>query len=260
MKGYIKTIIAGAVIFCIGLIALLIIMGLNGWSVDGGWEMRTFESAQENDTLLLDYSAGEVEIIFYGGNNIKVEYPESEKAPSYVKEENGTLSLVSGTRKWYDVSLWGRKIPKTIISIPQNDILSLDLTLNAGTLKIASGTYSEIKLELNAGTVDFGKINCGSFNVELNAGTLDADGANCNKLVTKVNAGSAEIDCVICGNVSAEVNAGSLEIDVIGKKSEYTISVNKSAGGCNVSGQTGTGGKTLKAEVNAGSLEINFTN
>ena len=259
MKGFGKMIIAGVVIFSIGLIAFLVILGLNDWSLDTNWETKTYECTQDNGTVRLEYSAGPVHVIFYDGEKIKVEYPEAQNYKTEVRENDGKLSVTSGKRYWYNVALWQQwKIPKTTVYLPKGQTLSLDLTVNAGTLNVESGAYSGVKLELNAGTVSLGRIECPELNVKINAGTLNVDGAVCNKITSQVNAGSSHIDGIVCGDISAKVNAGSSSFDIDGKRAEYNISVDKSAGGCNVSGQTGTTDKRIRAEVNAGSLSFDF--
>lgn len=260
MKGLVKMIIAGVVIFSIGLIAFLVILGLNGWSLDADWETRTYECTQDNDTLKIDYSAGTVSVVFYGGEKIKVEYPEAKNYKTDVAEQDGKLSVTSGKRYWFNVALWQQwKIPDTTVYLPKNASVSLDLKLNAGVLNVESGAYSGVKLELNAGMINVGAVECSDLDVKVNAGTLNVDGADCLKLFTQVNAGASNIEGVICGDIWAKVNAGSSSLEIEGKRSEYAISVDKNAGNCNVSGQTGTTDKKIKAEVNAGSLDIDFS-
>ncbi|MDE6585077.1 MAG: DUF4097 domain-containing protein [Clostridia bacterium] len=259
MKGFGKMIVAGVVIFSIGLIAFLVILGLNDWSLDTDWETKTYECTQDNNTLKLDYSAGPVEVVFYSGDAIKVEYPEAKNYKTEVREHDGKLSVTSGKRYWYNMVIWQQwKIPKTTVYLPKDDVLALDLTLNAGTLKVESGGYSGVKLELNAGTVSLGRIECPELNAKINAGTLNVDGAVCEKITSHVNAGSSHIDGVVCGDIWAKVNAGSSSFDIDVKRAEYNISVDKNAGSCNVSGQTGSSDKKIRAEVNAGSLSFDF--
>ena len=40
MKGFVKMIVAGVTIFIIGLIIMLVFMSLNGWTVNGHFEMK----------------------------------------------------------------------------------------------------------------------------------------------------------------------------------------------------------------------------
>ncbi len=261
MKGYIKVIITGVVIFSLGLIMFLVVLGLNDWTFSPKYEMKQFESSQNLTTLSIDYSAGVIETKFYDGDKIIVEYPESSRYTTKVTEDNGTLSIVSGKRHWYDVSFWIGKIPKAVVSIPNGLVLDVAAELHAGVITIGDGTFGDVTLKMNAGTVNFGDTVCGKFQLDLNAGAVYVGGATCNSLVTKVNAGTAEIKKLVCNDIKAVVNAGGLQIKIDGVKSEYTISVEKNAGSCNLSGQTSsTEGKKIDAKVNAGSLEVKFTN
>ena len=46
MKGYIKVIITGVVIFSLGLIMFLVVLGLNVWTFSPYYELKQFASSQ----------------------------------------------------------------------------------------------------------------------------------------------------------------------------------------------------------------------
>ena len=94
MKGYIKVIITGVVIFSLGLIMFLVVLGLNDWTFSPKYEMKQFESSQNLTTLSIDYSAGVIETKFYDGDKIIVEYPESSRYTTKVTEENRILAEI----------------------------------------------------------------------------------------------------------------------------------------------------------------------
>ena len=232
MKGFVKVMIAGAVI-----------LGLNGWHFKPDWKIENYECAQNSETIKIDYSAGKVKIVYYDGDAVKVEYPVSEKFATTVTEESGTLKLISGKRQWYNLIWFGWDIPDTIIMLPRDAQPACDITLNAGTVDLADGNYKNINMTINAGAVTFGNITCGNLNLTLNAGAFGSSGIT-----------------VVCGDVTAELNAGSLKAGISGDKEEYTVTVEAHAGSCNLSPATGTTDKRISVEINAGSCTVNFEN
>ena len=62
-----------------------------------------------------------------------------------------------------------------------------------------------------------------------------------------------------CPKINIDLSAGSVKLGVVGQKSEYSISVDKSAGSCNVANQSGTDiDKKIDIDMSAGSVTINF--
>ncbi len=259
MKGYVKVMIAGAVIAAIGLIGFLALLGLNGWNLNPQWETRSYECEQVNDTVKLDYSLGEVNLQFYDGEKILIEYPYSEKIQTVFSENDGIVSITSGKRHWYDVAFWFNfNPPSATIFVPNGLKTDIDAVMNAGELKIADGSYGTVKLYMNAGAAYFGETACDSFECRLNAGTVNVKSVECGTVKTDLNAGYANFEKIVCGDIYFKLNAGSADLKIAGAKAEYNISVDKNAGTCNLDGQTGTTDKKLTCKLNAGSLNASF--
>lgn len=263
MKTLGNIFIAGIVILIIGIVVLVVALGLNDWSFNGTAEFETKTyTADKSDLSELDITvnAGPARTEFYDGDKIIIEYPENSKFKPTITESANELQFKSGSFKWYNVSFWGNvKIPETVIKLPKNTVFDLDMVLNAGALTIESGAYGEVDITVNAGTLSGGNIISNNFSGKVNAGSLKIDGIKCPELVCKVNAGSLRLESVNCPEINAKVNAGTLNLQIDGIKSEYSISVDKSAGDCSVSGQHGTTDKTLFIDISAGSATINFT-
>ncbi|MDE6275048.1 MAG: DUF4097 domain-containing protein [Clostridia bacterium] len=279
MKSFIKVIIAGAVILVLGIGVLAVALGINGWQIDGDYEMKTFECQDTNTTLDIDFAAGTLEINKYDGQFIKIEYPENSIWSTDVTESNGTVSVATtGKFRWNNIPSLFMKIPTTKIWIPQGDILNIKLDMDAGTVKFAEGEYGDFIVAMNAGTFLTQDIVCKKLSVEMNAGTisikdvvseqnvnidLNAGAINvqslvCPALKSEVSAGSVNINKLQTSYVDVDVNAGSLKLGMTGAKSDYNIDVDKSAGSCNISNQNGSTDKRIKAEVSAGSLVVKF--
>lgn len=293
-----KTIIAGVVIAVIGVIIMVAVLGINGWKFDDKYELKTYDCTSEINTLKLDFEVGVLKTEFYDGDKIKVEYPESKTLVTTFSENNGVLSMITDVKfKLFRINSLFNKLPDTIIKIPKNNVLKLDFVLNAGTADIASGNYTDINLNMNAGTVNFENVTCDKYTIDLNAGTLKVQNLNAgyadlkmnagdikiakiispeinvkvnagniiikdmesDKITAKMNAGGLNIEKALIKNINYNINAGSILTNVIGNKADYNINVEKNAGSCNVSNQTGLAAdKIITLDIDAGKININF--
>jgi len=258
MKGFVKVIIAGAIIIGIGIAVLLIALGLNGWSFAPDFKTEEFTSTQENTSLAVDLSAGKLKIEYHDGENIQISYPTAKGYETTIKEENGKLSIEGNKHKWYTFT-WGVTIPETVIKIPENKITEVTVKLNAGTVDMTGGAFEKVKIEVNAGTLHVGQItDCELLDINVNAGTVNAEGVSSTSLVCEVNAGTAGIKNIDCTATDVKVSAGSANVSFTGAKADYSADVDVSAGSCNgLSTQTG-GGKNIKIKVGAGSCNVSF--
>ena len=263
MKGIGKAIGAGIAVIIVGVIVFVVALGLNGWKLEdvGNYEIKTYECETAITEIKLDFALGTLKTRFYDGDKIKIEYPENDKLTTTVTESNGTLTASANTSKhwWLNFGTWFRKIPTTVISIPQNSVVGFDIQINRGTVDVAEGTYGNVKIELNAGTLNFGKTICDSLNCTVSAGTLKVTGVTCDKVICDISAGTVNLSNVLCDDIKVDISAGTANIGIKGNKSEYNIDADVSAGSCNVKSQNGSdAGKRVTVDVSAGSANINF--
>ena len=279
MKGFVKVIIAGAIILGIGVAVLVVVLGANGWQIEGAYEMKTYDCQETNGSLDVDFAAGNLIINYYDGEKIKVEYPENKRMTATILEENGTLTFKTTYKKLINFN-WFSKTPDTKIWLPQNLTVALDLDMDAGTVNIPDGEYGSVKIVMDAGSLYAGDISCSSFSLRMSAGAatvknvISAGGAECKMsagdlkiqslscpaLKCDVSAGSVKAEKLTCDVLNVDVSAGSAAFTLAGAESEYSVSVDKSAGSCNISDRTGSTDKRITADISAGSLEIKFTN
>ena len=278
MKGFIKVIIAGAVILALGIAIVGIALGVNNWQIDGDYEIKYYECVEDNTTLDIEFSVGTLEINYYDSEKIKIEYPEDKDLSATISENNGTLSFsTTNKRAWFNFG-WFKKTPPTRIWIPQGDIMNLDLEMNAGTVKIADGEYGDFDVDMNAGTFSIGDIICKKLSIEMNAGTMNLKNVTseqnveldlnagtmniqslvCPSFVATVSAGTANINRLQASSTGIDVSAGTVKLGMVGAKSDYYITVDKSAGSCNISNQTGAKDLYIKADISAGNLNVKF--
>lgn len=261
MKGYIKVIIAGAVIIGIGLAVFLIALGLNGWTVTPEFEMKEFTSTKVNTSLSVDLDAGLLKIDYHDGDEIKVTYPSAKGYDSRFSEEDGKLSIVSNKRRWYTFS-WGVNFPETVVLIPRNQIKNVDIYVNAGGVQLAGGEFENVNVKVNAGACEVGKITgLKLLKIKLNAGAVNVDGVRGDKLICNVNAGRATVKNVDCTTTEVGINAGLAELNFAGVRADYSSSVNVSAGSCNgLYDNVSDTGKSIKVKVSAGTVNVSFLN
>lgn len=259
MKGFVKVIIAGCVILGIGVAVLVIALGLNGWSFAPEFEEKSFTAEKVNTAIDIDIDAGSLKTEFYDGDKIEITYPVANGYTSTITETaEGTLKMVVNKHHWFTFT-WGVTIPDTVIKLPKGTAYKVTARLNAGSVYLADGEYSEVTTHINAGTFKADTLVCQSFNLTVNAGFADLGNMTCPKLVCKVNAGRAEIDKLTCPDSEIKVSAGAAVLGLSGNKGDYDAVVNVSAGSCTgLETQSVEGGKKIKISVSAGSANITF--
>lgn len=259
MKSMLKAIIAGICIIVLGVAILLVGLGLNGWTFAPSFTTEEFIAEQENTAIKLTDSVNRVKISYGETDRVKVTYPVSKQYKYFAEEKDGTVTVGGPKTHWYNFGLWSARVPDTVVTLPKDCAFDLNLTVNAGSLVIGSGTYKKVNLKVNAGELRINDVTCENFEAKVSAGSLKAEGVNCRTFGGTVSAGELRAGNITCPSIKTKVSAGSLNLTVNGKKADYSISVSISAGSSNVSSQTGATDKQITAEVSAGSLKINFT-
>lgn len=283
MKGFVKLLIAGGVILCIGVIILIIGLAANGWQwgINVDFEQKEYIAESTVEAYDIRVAAGTVRVEFTDSPTVSVSYPDSKDFGYEVTEQDGKLTIAYN--KTSNVFLgWFMpiNIPDTVIKMPYGAAADTEIRVDAGKLILADGGYGDIDATLNAGAIQTGvtecdklniKINAGSaklssvtaqnLGIEVNAGAITVDNAECDRLTVDVSAGGATVSRAKCDDISVDVSAGSATLGVDGAEAEYNISVNRSAGHCNRSSQIGSNpSKRVTVDISAGSAEINFSN
>lgn len=262
MKGFVKYLIFGIIFIVVGIVVLIIGLSVGGWSNTPEFTEQTYlQKSDDISNLNINFSVGEIETVFYDGDVIEIDYHTSNIYNVDINENNGTLTYKIRTKP-LRIS-WGViNHPKTVIKLPAEHIYNFDTTINAGSMKVSGGQFGDVSVEMNAGHVEFsGDIKCEKLNIKLNAGMIELENAECSSLAVKSNAGKVEIDKLTCPKIDINTSAGAVDLNVNGIKGEYYIQVDRSAGSCNVSDQTGTDySKKITVDISAGTVNINFGN
>lgn len=257
-KLFIVFSILAAIAITIGII-LVIIGGTFGFG-NTNYSDEVFHSEQPVSNLELYVSAGSAKVELYDGDNVQIDFQTHSKYGFTVSEKDGTIKLEQHHKGWF--LGWGiamRTAPSATVKIPKGVALNLSVEIGAGAVTVEGGTFGNVECKVSAGELTLGNIECAKASCRVSAGALKVSSLKCGSLSCKVSAGSQNIGNVTCDNIDIAVSAGSLNMHVLGNKSDYSISVDKSAGSCNVTTQTGTdANKKIDIDISAGSVNVHF--
>lgn len=244
----------------IGLIFILVLFALNGWRLTFEFETAQYTAEGEIEELRIDNGVWSIKTEFYDGDKVIVDYPVSDRYTMAVEEREGCLSLSGLNKKhWYNFSFLPANLPATVVKIPQGTVLKIDVTVNAGEVQLAAGEYADVGIEVNAGSLVVHGMVCTTFRCEVNAGSVSIRSLESASLDGRVHAGSFNAERVNCPLIRVHVSAGYAGLTVAGSLEEYTVSVDKSAGSCNISDRTGTDpAKKIDIDISAGSVNVSF--
>lgn len=261
MKAWKITLIIGIIVLAVGLALFITGLALNGWKFKVEYEMETFNSTEDNTALDLRMSAGGMNVQFYEGDSIEVVYPVSYARGFEVSERAGTVRVNPVNRNVFNWFGWN-DIPAVTVKIPEGKVMDLKLKISAGGATIASGAYGDTRIDMSAGSVDVGDVICKNFTADLSAGRITVNSVACTALDVDLSAGMATIDNVASNDIDIDLSAGTVYMSVKGDKSEYAISIDKSAGSCNLTSQSPAQGtsevKRIAVDLSAGSVEVTF--
>lgn len=277
------TIIVGIIVslLLLGVICYLITLGIS-CAIDPEFaDAKYAQQSEDIQNIIIDFSVGEIETVFYDGDKIEIDYYTSNIYTVDISEKNGTLNYKLRNKWW--ILRWGTiNYPKTIIKLPEGNVYNLNIDMSAGSAVINGGNYGDLKLDLSAGAVNLkGETICNSLYIDLSAGKVDVGKVECsNSLIINLSAGQLDIGEISCAYMKIDLSAGQLDIDEVvcphiviglsagtanlcvnGDKNEYFIRVDRSAGRCNLTDKDGTDpNKKIDIDISAGSVNVSFVN
>lgn len=254
-----KLLIAGGIILLIGVAVLIVGLALNGWKFGVEWKTENYVCENAVDGLDAKIDAGRAKVEFFDGDKAEVTYPVSDRYGYTVVEEGGNLKIRSQKHGFFWWNFFN-EIPELVIKLPRSRACDLKFGMSAGTAEISGGTFKSCDIKLSAGSLNVGEIECGALNVKLSAGEVNLNGATAASVDVKLSAGKANLNKVISDRIKVDLSAGDASLNVIGAESEYSVTVDKSAGSCNLNSRTGTdAGKLIDIDLSAGSVNVSFT-
>ena len=162
-------------------------------------------------------------------------------------------------------------------------VSSLFINLDNGDVEISGGSLTslgDINVTTDNGDVDLGTFSAKSVTVETNNGEIDLQGGTASE---KVKLGTDNGDVELSGRLTAasveattdngeisfgegeicadkiilSTDNGEIEAKILGRKSDYTITVDSDLGDSNIVNQSG-GSKILEISSDIGDIEIHF--
>lgn len=262
-KRTIKVVVAGVIIAVVGVLVFICALGAAGWNIKkiSNWQEDTYTTTKALTRLDIKVNAGQVVIKRGSADTVAVKYQHNDVYKTKITESaDGKLNITTGEKHWYEFNYWFDDAPLMEIEINENCNPEIYLTVNAGTVEIGDGDWGAlIDVDINAGSVSLGKVAAEALKVKMNAGVFDAKRIDCEQFTCHINAGSANVVSLASNGINLHLSAGSANVTVAGQKADYSISVDKQLGSCNVSNQTGTDPqKQIEVKISAGSVNITF--
>lgn len=119
-----------------------------------------------------------------------------------------------------------------VITVPQKVLESADFSVSAGDLNVECLEAERISLDITEGAAVFGNVAAAeSSQIKMSAGECTFHECVFNNANIKMSAGYMTLSaCRIIGGSSVKMSMGSLYMDLIGRRSDYDITVDKTAG------------------------------
>ena len=275
-----------------GAIAFGIVCSIAGLVICGVSARKAYDDYKNMDK----YYSGHMELkdsskikVSCGAGNVTVHH--SDTTTSYVDytiadyykfnydEENGEISLEKKWRFWFMFDFANKNTMDVYLTDKDYDAY---FKVSAGKFNVEGDyTFNSLTVEVSAGDFNFNgnatvnenalfKVSAGDLNMKGNvnvakkaelkvsAGDLNVNYVEADNVFTKISAG--DIKCKVkSSDIEFDISAGDLVMDIVGKEEDYSISIDKSAGSCNVNGRTG-GSKRLDGDISAGKATIHFVN
>ena len=226
IKGF---LIAGSIVFGIGLIVLVIVSLLPGFSYNN-LKYPVTEKQYNYDEILNVYYEGDVEgLVIEGttGDNTVITY--DSEAMWYEVNYNETtksISIIQKTKK-YSFSIGNSRNDKPVIVKINGDLEKLTVDIDAASLEVKDLTINSVNISIDAGKASFENTIISKGEMEIDAGKVEFEG----KILTSLDAG---------------VDAGSIELELNQSESEFTVN------------GRGNGSIRLEIDVDAGDYDIDY--
>lgn len=229
MKGIKGFIIAGAIIFGIGLIAIVVVLLQPGFSYDSS-KYPVKETINNYGEILNLYYEGDVEglvIESTTGDNTVITY-DSEVMWYEVNynETTKSINIIQKTKK-FGFSIGNGRNDKPVVVKINGNLEKLVVDIDAASLEVKDLTINSVNINVDAGKASFE-------NTIISKGKMDID------------AGKVEFEGKILSSLDASVDAGSIELELNQSESEFTVN------------GRGNGSIRLEIDVDAGDYDIDY--
>lgn len=212
----------------------------------------------------VDVAAGSLRIEFADVSEAELEVTGTWGADRWTLSAEGDSLVVSSPQGWFSDG-WGfggwpfgdNGVGNAILRLPQSlEGSDADLTLAAGELVVADGSFGDFELDMGAGSARV-EASVTDITADVSAGTAELSIRGAREASFTVSAGSLEAE--LSGrqpqSLELEVSAGSLDVTV--PEGEYDVSSEVSAGEFdNRIGSTPGADSTVSVQVSAGKATL----
>lgn len=244
---------------------------------ESGGDRAKFVSEGPVDSLEINGALGKIQISFYDGDSVLIDYPATSLLEYKVGEQGGKITVTHKSVKFKNINMKGKFIPDMEIKVPAEIVPDLTVNLAGGHLKLDDGEYGNMKVYVEGGAVIAGEINCSDAHLQTDAGKIEISGLCCHRLNAEINAGKlnlgevwgsearfavnagyAKVDGADCKRTQVYVSAGRADIALAGAKEDYDAQVKKTLGSCNIENRSLSCDRSVQAEVMLGTANISF--
>jgi DUF4097 and DUF4098 domain-containing protein YvlB len=262
-----------AIVFCgVGIIGSF----LTGVFIKGSYfdetTATTYTEIEENANAELNnikVNANALQIEFKTGEGeglISAEYAGPDKLMPELSFENGKLTVsqnISGLN--YNSYNFNNGPKLTIVMGSDVELESLEMTIDAGDIKMDGIKASYVYAEIDAGNFDIDDCTFRKVEFEVDAGNFNINSSSFEILNIEVDAGNIDIDDSALTDVDINVSFGNVDLSGIDNLDDYKIDCDIDAGIAQVGGHSkgvsytsdGNGAGSLDVHVDAGNIDIN---
>ena len=230
MKKFIAIVsILGAIFLLLGLLLAGVAYftgGVDAFSISSK-DVKTLTEksvsfSESIDKVDLDTQVGDVEFHEYDGDEIRVDYSETDKVTYTITCEDGALKVRQSVDKnaFFDFLSSGDRYWKMDIYLPKDssDLESGTIHLNTGALQIpAEVFFKDLDVDLDTGSVKISgsgeDSKAGTYKIKDNTGSVKLDNLQVEKITVTNNTGSMTLSNFDGEEIDLKDSTGSINLE-----------------------------------------------
>ena len=189
-----RFLIAGTIIFAIGLIILLFVIFQPGFAynssqliekVDKYDEILNIDYCGDAEGLVIEYSQDTNEVITYNSDNMwyDVSYNETTKTV-VIKQQTKPIIF----------SIGYSRANKPVVIRVNAELTNVDVEVDAGDVSFSDISIKNLKVVVDAGKVSFSNCIVEDANIEIDAGAVEYTGKITNQFICNIDVGSVTLN------------------------------------------------------------------
>lgn len=150
-----------------------------------------------------------VRVIGQEGGHLSVSTSGSNGSDFNLERPSNDLLVVNGNSRWHFFA----PSAQVEIRVPKDQLRSLELKLDAGTVVLKNFNVEKSQLDIDAGTLSASKCELGDLKLDSDAGTVTAEKCSVNSLQLDVDAGTATLGLrEVRRRIDVDCDAGTVEL------------------------------------------------